>query len=72
MVKRMRSTPRPRRYLGPIAFGVSRPMFRYDYWRDAYVLRVVGDRSGPVIRRDRRSGGSEPADFTGPNRRALT
>jgi hypothetical protein len=63
----MRSTPRPRRYLGPAPFVVARPFVRYDYWRDAYVLRLVGHRAGPVIRRDRRRRG--PTEFAGPNRR---
>jgi len=31
-----------------------RPMMRYSWSRDAYVLRVVGGRMGPVLRMDRR------------------
>jgi hypothetical protein len=30
------------------------PVFRYSYSRDAYVLRVVGSRVGPVLRAERR------------------
>jgi hypothetical protein len=30
------------------------PAFRYDCRRDAYVLRMVGRRAGPVLRPDRR------------------
>ena len=45
---------RPRRYVGPAALALVRPLFRHSASRDAYVLRVVGDRFGPVLRRDRR------------------
>jgi hypothetical protein len=27
-----------------------KPFVRYSAWRDAYVLRVVGDRTGPVLK----------------------
>ncbi len=64
----MRSTPRPRRYLGSASFVIARPFFRYDYWRDAHVLRVIGHRSGPVIRRDRRR---QRSQFAGSDRRAV-
>jgi len=33
---------------------LSRPFTRYSASRDAYVLRVVGRRVGPVLRVDRR------------------
>jgi hypothetical protein len=51
----------------PLLAG-SRPLFRYSYSRDAYVLRLVGRRLGPVIRRNRRGQGS---GFAGPDRRAF-
>jgi len=41
---------RPRRYLHPVLIGVLRPAFRYSESRDAYVLRVGGQRFGPVLR----------------------
>jgi hypothetical protein len=31
-----------------------RPVFRYSYTRDAYVLRGIGHSSGPVLVADRR------------------
>jgi hypothetical protein len=30
------------------------PVFRYSYSRDAYVLRLIGGRVGPVLRAERR------------------
>jgi hypothetical protein len=47
----MRDTPRPRRVVGPFTFALLRPVLRYSYSRDAYVLRVVGNALGPVLRR---------------------
>jgi hypothetical protein len=31
------------------------PAFAYDYARDAYILRGVGEHTGPVLRLDRRT-----------------
>jgi hypothetical protein len=33
------------------------PAFGYDHGRNAYILRGVGDRVGPVLRADRRTSG---------------
>jgi hypothetical protein len=33
------------------------PAFSYDHYRDAYVLRVVGERFGPALRAERRARG---------------
>jgi hypothetical protein len=46
----MRSEPRERRNVGPTTVRVLSPLFRYSYTRDAYVLRVIGRRRGPVLR----------------------
>ena len=46
----MRS-PRPRRTVNSHWLLLLRPFFRYSYVRDAYVLRGIGGRFGPVIRR---------------------
>jgi hypothetical protein len=46
---------RQRRYLPGWTLVPLRPLFRYSAARDAYVLRLVGNRRGPVLRRDRRS-----------------
>ena len=47
-------SPRPRRYVSSGLVTALRPLFRHSYSRDAYVLRVVGNRLGPVLRRNRR------------------
>ena len=55
----MRGRQRRRRYVSPRLIAVARCVgFRYDYYRDAYILAVVGDRFGPVLksRRPRDSG----------------
>ena len=44
-----------------------RPVLRYSAYRDAYVLRAVGNSVGPVLRVDRRVRRSRP--FDGVDRR---
>ena len=51
----MRTAQRPRRYVAVYWLVLFAPFLRYSYGRDAYVLRVVGDRVGPVLRRERRA-----------------
>jgi hypothetical protein len=34
----------------PAVLWVLRPVFRYSETREAYVLRVIGNRRGPVLR----------------------
>jgi hypothetical protein len=48
--------------------ALARPLFRYSLSRDAYVMRVIGNTHGPVLRRERRHGQREHA---GPERRHL-
>jgi hypothetical protein len=50
----MRTVKRPRRYVPRRWIAVGRPILRYSSPRDAYVLRVVGRKWGPVLRTDRR------------------
>jgi len=50
----MRTVKRPRRYVSPRWIAVGRPVLRYSQARDAYVLRLVGRKWGPVLRPDRR------------------
>lgn len=45
----MRTTPRPRRHLHPVALALLRPLLRYSYTREAFVLRAVGNHRGPVF-----------------------
>jgi hypothetical protein len=47
----MRDAPRPRRVVSPLLLRLLFPAFRYDYVRDAYILRLVGKWTGPVLRR---------------------
>jgi hypothetical protein len=50
----MRTVRRPRRYVARHWLVLMTPVLRYSVSRDAYVLRVVGRRVGPVLRVDRR------------------
>jgi len=61
----MRTVKRPRRYVAGYWLAVARPLVRYSRSRDAYILRGVGGRIGPVLREDRRHGGR----FEGTERR---
>lgn len=58
--------PRPRHYLSPFTLMLLRPLFRYSSFRGAYVLRVIGESHGPVLRENQRRSQSE---FEGPDRR---
>jgi hypothetical protein len=62
----MRTTARPRHYLHTPALLLVRPLFRYSTSRDAYVLRLAGNRGGPVLKSDRRR---TKRTFEGPDRR---
>jgi hypothetical protein len=47
----IRRIPRRRRQVRPLTLRVARLCgFRYDEGRDAYILRLVGNRVGPVLR----------------------
>ena len=61
----MRNVKRPRHYVARHWLLLARPLFRYSAVRDAYVLRGVGRRMGPVLREERRHGQS----FDGVERR---
>jgi hypothetical protein len=63
----VRYIPRQRRYVSPAAITLCKPMLSFDLPRDAYVLRAVGRRFGPVLREDRR--GRRGRDYGGPERR---
>jgi hypothetical protein len=65
----MRTARRRRRYLPPRRLSICRPLIEYDDARDAFILRAVGDRLGPVLRADRRRDGA-PA-YTGAERRGV-
>jgi len=59
---------RPRHYISGMTLVLMKPLFRYSVSRDAYVLRLIGNSSGPVLRRERRR---IQRDFAGPERRQL-
>jgi hypothetical protein len=66
----MRSQQRPRRYVAPHWLTVLKPVLRYSSTRDAYVLRAIGRSKGPVLRVDRRGGGS--SSYAGAERRRVS
>jgi hypothetical protein len=47
----MRTKRRRRHHLSSVALAPLRVAFRYSASREAYVLRGVGDRYGPVLKR---------------------
>ena len=64
----MRTAHRIRHYVPPSTLTLARPMLHYSPRREAYVLRLVGNRVGPVLRRDRRRGDGR---YHGPERRGV-
>jgi hypothetical protein len=51
----VRAVKRPRRYVAKHWLLLLRPLFTYNFSRDAYVLRGVGRHFGPVLRCERRT-----------------
>jgi hypothetical protein len=51
---RSRSVARSRRYISRYRLLMLRPLLRYSVTREAFVLRLVGNSIGPVLRPDRR------------------
>jgi hypothetical protein len=66
----VRTVPRTRHYVSPGALTLCRPVLAFDYAREAYVLRGIGDRVGPVLREDRRRRRSANG-YNGPERRGV-
>lgn len=62
----VRETPRRRRYVSRASLTVLAPLFRHSLTRDAYVLRGVGNRIGPVLLEERRR---HKLPIEGPDRR---
>jgi hypothetical protein len=54
----MRTQQRPRRYVAGYWLALLKPVLRYSATRDAFVLRGIGNSSGPVLRVDRRGRGA--------------
>jgi hypothetical protein len=65
----MRTQQRPRHYVSPRWLTVLGPTLRYSATRDAYVLRAVGNKTGPVLRPDRRRSRSS---YEGAERRQMS
>lgn len=65
----MRTQQRPRRYVSRHWLVALKPMLRYSATRDAFVLRAVGNSSGPVLRVDRRK--ARLAEYSGAERRDI-
>ena len=63
----MQSIERPRQYVSPARLYAMFPVLRFSYERGAYVLRVVGESRGPVLRKNRRR---RQRVFAGADRRA--
>jgi hypothetical protein len=65
----MRTSVRPRHEAPASLIAIVRPFMRYSSHRDAFVLRGVGDRFGPVIVR-RKHHGVGSATASGPATRS--
>jgi hypothetical protein len=61
---------RKRRYVSKQWFTLLSPLLRYSYSRDAYILRGVGRRVGPVLRPERRRRSEHHSPSDGIERRA--
>lgn len=67
----MRTKQRPRHYVVRPWLSMLKPVLRYSTTRDAYVLRAVGNTTGPVLRVDRRSR-SRRSSYAGAERRRVS
>jgi len=68
----MRTLQRPRRYVGQRWLAALKPVLRYSATRDAYVLRAIGNTTGPVLRVDRRRRRGRRSSYTGAERRRVS
>jgi hypothetical protein len=66
----VRPIRRPRRYVAKHWLLLLRPLFGYNFTRDAYVMRGIGLRFGPVLRPDRRVRRETPVEGVDQRRRA--
>jgi hypothetical protein len=65
-MEQLRTVRRPRHYVSRRSLTLLRPLFRYSYGRDAFVLRGIGTNRGPVLRLERRR---RQRPFEGSDRR---
>jgi hypothetical protein len=54
--RKMRTERRERRYIAGHWLALLKPALRYSGSRNAYVLRLVGRKVGPVLKVERRQG----------------
>lgn len=66
----MRTQQRQRRYVSRHWLVALKPMLRYSATRDAFVLRAIGNTSGPVLRVDRRK--DRRTQYSGAERRGVS
>jgi len=66
----MRTQQRPRRYVSRHWLAALKPVLRYSATRDAFVLRAIGNSSGPVLRVDRRT--ARRTAYSGAERRSVS
>jgi hypothetical protein len=66
----MRNQQRPRRYVSRHWLMALKPMLRYSATRDAFVVRAIGNSSGPVLRVDRRT--ARRVEYGGIERRSIS
>jgi hypothetical protein len=66
-----RTKQRPRRYVARHWLSLLKVVLRYSATRDAYVLRAIGNTTGPVLRVDRR-GPSRGSSYAGAERRRVS
>lgn len=57
--------------MSPGALTLCRPLLSFDYVREAYVLRGIGARVGPVLREERRRSSDPGGAYMGPERRGF-
>ena len=60
------SPRQPRRMVRPIVISLARPLFRYSWDQDAYVLRLIGERRGPALEPKRVQWQPRPRHFVPP------
>lgn len=65
----MERNPRQRHYVSRFILVLMRPLLRYSTARSAYVLRIVGETHGPVLRQNMRR---RQTPYHGPDRRGMT
>jgi hypothetical protein len=61
----VRTVERKRHHVRPLLITLLKPVMRYSYSRDAYVLRAIGQEHGPVLKARTAATARQPQD-SGP------